>query len=146
MNEYAQCRLWSPLESCSASTRLENHRQSTRRVLSLLVVSAHVRALFPASSISVCLAQSKHFLHNFSFFSDNFFELSENGSGNILKSQRLVRGEARGKVMRENEPVMLVLSVCDGEILLEKGEMLSEKRHKLWFWRCITTRLRLRSR
>ena len=31
--------------------------------------------------------------------------------------------------MRENEPVMLVLSVCDGEILLEKGEMLSEKRH-----------------
>src|SRR5437667_12780360 len=64
MNEYAQCRLWSPLESCSASTRLENHRQSTRRVLSLLVVSAHVRALFPASSISVCLAQSKHFLHN----------------------------------------------------------------------------------
>ena len=32
--------------------------------------------------------------------------------------------------MRENEPVMLVLSVCDGEILLEKGEMLSEKRQK----------------
>ena len=128
MNEYAQCRLWSPLESCSASTRLENHRQSTRRVLSLLVVSAHVRALFPASSISVCLAQSKHFLHNFSFFSDNFFELSENGSENTLKSQRLVRGGAGGKVMRENEPVLLVLSICDGEIILEKGEILSEKR------------------
>ncbi len=33
--------------------------------------------------------------------------------------------------MRENEPVMLVLSVCDGEILLEKGEMLSEKRQRI---------------
>ena len=31
--------------------------------------------------------------------------------------------------MRENEPVLLVLSVCDGEIILEKGEILSEKRH-----------------
>ncbi len=30
--------------------------------------------------------------------------------------------------MRENEPVLLVLSVCDGEIILEKGEILSEKR------------------
>jgi hypothetical protein len=40
-----------------------------------------------------------------------------------------VRKEAEGKVMRENEPVLLVLSVCDGEIILEKGEMLSEKRH-----------------
>jgi hypothetical protein len=40
-----------------------------------------------------------------------------------------VRGEAGGKVMRENEPVLLVLSVYDGEIILEKGEMLSEKRH-----------------
>ena len=29
--------------------------------------------------------------------------------------------------MRENEPVLLVLSVCDGEIILEKGEILSEK-------------------
>jgi len=26
--------------------------------------------------------------------------------------------------MRENEPVLLVLSVCDGEIILEKGEIL----------------------
>jgi hypothetical protein len=68
-------------------------------------------------------------LHNFSFFSDNFFELSENGSENTLKSQRLVRGEEGGKVMRENEPVLLVLSICDGEIILEKGEILSEKRH-----------------
>jgi hypothetical protein len=31
--------------------------------------------------------------------------------------------------MRENEPVLLVLSICDGEIILEKGEILSEKRH-----------------
>jgi len=30
--------------------------------------------------------------------------------------------------MRENEPVLLVLSVCAGEIILEKGEILSEKR------------------
>ena len=29
--------------------------------------------------------------------------------------------------MRENEPVLLVLSVCDGEIILEKGEILCEK-------------------
>jgi hypothetical protein len=39
-----------------------------------------------------------------------------------------VRGEEGGKVMRENEPVLLVLSICDGEIILEKGEILSEKR------------------
>jgi hypothetical protein len=38
-----------------------------------------------------------------------------------------VRGKAGGKVMRENEPVLLVLSVCDGEIILEKGEILCEK-------------------
>ena len=31
--------------------------------------------------------------------------------------------------MQENGPVLLVLSVCDGEIILEKGENLSEKRH-----------------
>ncbi len=31
--------------------------------------------------------------------------------------------------MRENESVLLVLSVCDGEIILEKSEILSEKRH-----------------
>lgn len=47
----------------------------------------------------------------------------------MLKSQRLARGGAGGKVMQENEPVLLVLSVCDGEIILEKGEILSEKRH-----------------
>ena len=29
--------------------------------------------------------------------------------------------------MRENEPVLLVLSVCDGKIILEKGEILYEK-------------------
>ena len=32
--------------------------------------------------------------------------------------------------MRENEPVLLVLSVCDGEIILEKGEILYEKCHE----------------
>ncbi len=42
--------------------------------------------------------------------------------------QRFVRGEAGGKVMRENEPVLPVLSICDGEIILENGEILSEKR------------------
>ncbi len=31
--------------------------------------------------------------------------------------------------MRENEHVLLVLSVCDGEIILENGEILCEKRH-----------------
>ena len=37
--------------------------------------------------------------------------------------------------MRENEPVLLVLSVCDGEIILENDEILCEKRHEgysLW--------------
>jgi hypothetical protein len=29
--------------------------------------------------------------------------------------------------MRENEPVLLVLSDCDGKIILEKGEILYEK-------------------
>jgi hypothetical protein len=45
-----------------------------------------------------------------------------------------VRGGAEGKFMRENELVLLVLSVCDGEIILEKGEILSEKRyvHKVY--------------
>ena len=38
-----------------------------------------------------------------------------------------MRGKAGGKVIRENEPVLLVLSVCDGEIILEKGEILCEK-------------------
>src|SRR6266704_4461874 len=32
--------------------------------------------------------------------------------------------------MRENEPVLLVLSVCDGKIILEKDEILYEKCHK----------------
>ena len=31
--------------------------------------------------------------------------------------------------MRENEPVLPVLSACDGEIIFEKEEILSEKRH-----------------
>jgi hypothetical protein len=34
--------------------------------------------------------------------------------------------------MRENEPVLLVLSVCDGEIILEKGEILSETDRNHW--------------
>lgn len=33
--------------------------------------------------------------------------------------------------MRENEPVLLVLSVYDGEIILENGEILCEKRQEL---------------
>jgi hypothetical protein len=33
--------------------------------------------------------------------------------------------------MQENEPVLLVLSVCDREIILEKGEILSEKHHEM---------------
>jgi hypothetical protein len=40
-----------------------------------------------------------------------------------------VRGKAGGKGMRENEPVVLVLSVCGGKIILEKGEILYEKCH-----------------
>jgi len=31
--------------------------------------------------------------------------------------------------MRENEPVLHVLSVCAREIILEKGGILSEKRY-----------------
>ena len=31
--------------------------------------------------------------------------------------------------MQENGPVLLVLSVCDGEIILEKGENLSGLTH-----------------
>ncbi len=34
--------------------------------------------------------------------------------------------------MRENEPVLFVLSVCDREIILEKGEILSEKRQTVY--------------
>jgi hypothetical protein len=54
--------------------------------------------------------------------------LSKNGAKNDLKSKHLVRGGAGGKVMRENKPVLLVLSAYDEEIILEKGEILSEKR------------------
>ncbi len=32
--------------------------------------------------------------------------------------------------MRENTPVLLVFPVCDGEIILEKGGILSEKRQE----------------
>src|SRR5260370_32818406 len=39
----------------------------------------------PDFSISVCLTQSKHFSHNFSFFSDNFFLLSDNGARTTSK-------------------------------------------------------------
>jgi hypothetical protein len=35
--------------------------------------------------------------------------------------------------MRGNEPVLLVLSVCDGKIILEKGEILYEKCHIPYF-------------
>jgi hypothetical protein len=54
--------------------------------------------------------------------------LSQNEAKTLIICQRLVREETRRKVMRENEPVLLVLSVCDREIILEKGEILSEKR------------------
>jgi hypothetical protein len=50
--------------------------------------------------------------------------LGENRPKNSLKRQYLVRGRAGGKVMRENEPVLLVLSVFGWEIILEKGEIL----------------------
>ncbi len=39
-----------------------------------------------------------------------------------------MREKAGGKVMRESGPVLLVPSVRDREIILEKGEILSEKR------------------
>jgi hypothetical protein len=55
--------------------------------------------------------------------------LSEHGAKYDFKSQYLVRGGVEGKVMRENTPVLLVFPVCDGEIILEKGGILSEKRH-----------------
>jgi hypothetical protein len=35
-----------------------------------------------------------------------------------------MKGKVGGKVMQENVPVLLVLSVCDKEIILEKGEIL----------------------
>jgi hypothetical protein len=54
--------------------------------------------------------------------------LSQNKVKTTSKVHGKSRGKAEGKVMRENESVLLVLSVCDGEIILEKGEILSEKR------------------
>ena len=62
-------------------------------------------------------------------FSQITFLLNEKQSETRLKSSRFVREETGRKVMRENEPVLLVFSVCEGEIILEKGEILSEKRH-----------------
>ena len=38
---------------------------------------------------------------------------------------------AGGASFFKNEPVLLVFSVCEGEIILEKGEILSEKRQAL---------------
>jgi hypothetical protein len=55
--------------------------------------------------------------------------LSQNKVKTTSKVDGKSRGKAEGKVMRENESVLLVLSVWDGEIILEKGEILSEKRH-----------------
>jgi hypothetical protein len=61
--------------------------------------------------------------------------LNEKQSETSLKSSRFVREETGRKVMRENEPVLLVFSVCEGEIILEKGEILSEKRQLCqWLW------------
>ena len=37
-------------------------------------------------------------------------------------------GRAGRKFIRENQPVLFVLAVRDGEIILENGEILSEKR------------------
>jgi exodeoxyribonuclease V alpha subunit len=56
--------------------------------------------------------------------------LSQNKVKTTSKVDGKSRGKAEGKVMRENESVLLVLSVCDGEIILEKGEILSEKRQR----------------
>ena len=53
-------------------------------------------------------------------FSQITFFLSENGAKNGLKSKRLVRGGAGGKVMRENEAVLLVLSTYDEKLFLRK--------------------------
>src|SRR5436190_23806410 len=55
-------------------------------------------------------------------FSQITFFLERKRSENSLKSERLVRGGAGGKVMRENEPVLLVLSAYDGKLFLRKGE------------------------
>jgi hypothetical protein len=44
-----------------------------------------------------------------------------------------VGGRAGRKFMRENEPVLFVPPVRDGEIILENGEILSEKRQLAGF-------------
>jgi hypothetical protein len=62
-------------------------------------------------------------------FSQITFLLNEKQSKTSLKSSRFVKEETGRKVMRETEPVLLVFSVCEGEIILEKGEILSEKRY-----------------
>jgi hypothetical protein len=51
--------------------------------------------------------------------------LSEYEAKYDFKSQHLVREGVEAKVMRENKPVLLVPSVYDREIILEKGENLS---------------------
>jgi hypothetical protein len=53
--------------------------------------------------------------------------LSEKGAKNGLKSKRLMRGVAGGKVMRENEPVLLVLSTYDGKLFLRKVKFYTRK-------------------
>src|SRR5947209_14178232 len=53
-------------------------------------------------------------------FSQVTFFIGLKRSENSLKSQHLVRRGAGGKVMRENEPVLLVLSVFDVKLFLRK--------------------------
>ena len=68
----------------------------------------------------ICLAQSRHFLYNFSFFSDNFFELSENGSENTLKCQRLMRGETGEKLCEKMGLFCSFSSFVMGKLFLRK--------------------------
>jgi hypothetical protein len=128
MNESAQYRLRSPQESYSASTRPENRRQSTRGVPSLLVA----RLAFTLSSRFqyIRFASYRASVSRIIFrFSQITFLLNQNKVKTTSKVDAKSRGKAGGKVMRKKEPVLLVLSVCDGEIILEKGEILFEKRH-----------------
>ncbi len=53
-------------------------------------------------------------------FSQITFFLEQKRSENSLKSERLVRGGVGGKVMRENGPVLLVLSVFDVKLFLRR--------------------------
>ena len=53
-------------------------------------------------------------------FSQVTFFIKRKRSENSLKSQHLVRGGTGGKVMRENKPVLLVLSVFDVKLFLRK--------------------------